>query len=90
MNEYKSVQDLIVKAALYDRVSTTISADEMIGGYDVLKFTFSRDGRYSSSRVDLMDVKDHERMTLYCLKEALHKLLWSRYEEIEVEERTHR
>ena len=86
MNEYKSIQDLIVKAALYDRVSTTISADEIIGGYDVLKFTFSRDDRRSSTCIDLMDVKDHERMVLYCCKEALHRLLWGRYDEITVEE----
>jgi hypothetical protein len=32
MKEFKSVQDLIVKAALYDGVSTTISPDKLIGG----------------------------------------------------------
>lgn len=76
MTDYKSVQDLIIKAALYDRVSTTISADEIIHGVDVLRFTFLKDDRYLSTCIDLVDFKDHERMTLYCLKDALHKLLW--------------
>lgn len=86
MNDYKSVQDLIVKAALYDGVSTTISASGL-GDIPVLKFTFSKGDRRSATNID-MDTRfgDHEHMTLYCCKDALHNLLWGRYDEIKVKE----
>ena len=85
MNDYKSIQDLIVKAALYDGVSTTISADKLIGD-DVIKFTFSKNNVHSIASVDLhyMGKEDHEDMTLYCCKRALNKLLFAPYEKIEV------
>lgn len=84
MERYDSIQELIVKAALYDRVSTTISADELIGGYDVLKITFSKDDRYCSTYLELRDLKDRESMVLYSCKNTLLKLLYAPYEEIEV------
>jgi hypothetical protein len=86
MNDYKSVQDLIIKAALYDRVSTTISADELIGSIDTLRITFSKNNRYSTSCIDvfLNEPKyEHEKYALYACKRALYKLLEAPYEEIE-------
>lgn len=83
MKNFKSVQDLIVKAALYDRVSTTISADEIIRGVDVLKITFSKGDRNSTTRIDLVNThRDPEEAALYCCKRALYNLLCGPYEEI--------
>lgn len=85
MNDYKSVQDLIVKAALYDGVSTTIAPP--MEDIPALKITFSKGDRYSSTLIDLGNTfRDHESMALYCCKDALHKLLWGRYDEIKVKE----
>jgi hypothetical protein len=86
MKDYKSVQDLIVKAALYDGVSTTISPYNMMGDIDILRLTFSKGNRSWSTSIELGDFKDHERMALYCCKQALYKLLCGRYEEIEYKE----
>ena len=85
MNDYKSVQDLIVKAALYDGVSTTIRATERFGGINALDITFSKDNRFSGTCIDLLDLGDHEEMSLYACKRALHNLIWERYDEITVE-----
>lgn len=82
MNDYKSVQDLIVKAALYDGVSTTISPENLIGG-DVLKITFSKNNRHSATNIRLEErYRDPEEVTLYCCKHALYDLLCGPYEEI--------
>lgn len=86
MRNYKSVQDLIVKAALYDGVSTTIRATERFGGVNALEITFQKDHRYSGARIDLLDVGNHEEMSLYVCKSALRKLLWDPYDEIVVNE----
>jgi hypothetical protein len=84
MNDFKSVQDLIVKAALYDGVSTTISAAGL-GDIPVLKITFSKGNRRSATNIDMATrFVDHEHMALYCCKDALHQLLWGRYDEIKV------
>ena len=84
MKDYKSVQDLIVKAALYDGVSTTIGPSDFRGG-DVINITFSRDKRHSSTYIDLLDAhRDPEDVALYCCKRALLNLLFGPYEEIEV------
>lgn len=83
MNDYKSVQDLIVKAALYDGISTTINAEELLGRGDVLRITFSRDNRYTTTYIDLVDeYRDPEETALYCCKRALYKLFEAPYEEI--------
>ncbi len=83
MKEFKSVQDLIVKAAIYDGISTTISADELLGRGDVLKITFSRDNIYTNTYIDLVDkYRDPEGPALYCCKRALYDLLCGPYEEI--------
>ena len=81
MKDFKSVQDLIVKAALYDRISTTISAEELFGGIDALRFTFSKGTRYSTACVDLRD--ENEEHNLCVCKKALYRLLEAPYEEIE-------
>ena len=85
MNDYKSVQDLIVKAALYDGVSTTIRATERFGGVNALEITFQKGDRWSGTRIDLLNFSDHEEMSLYACKSALRKLLWAPYDEICVE-----
>jgi hypothetical protein len=83
MNDFKSVQDLIIKAALYDGVSTTIRPYELICGRDALRIVFSRDDRHSSTCIELSDAyRDPEEVALYCCKRALYKLLEAPYEEI--------
>jgi hypothetical protein len=82
MKEFKSVQDLIIKAALYDGISTTISPENLIGG-DILKITFSKNNRYSATNIRLEErYRDPEEVTLYCCKHALYDLLCGPYEEI--------
>lgn len=89
MFEYKSIQELIVKAAIYDGISTTISADELIGRDDVLRITFSRDNKYSTAHIDLVDThrNNPEEVALYCCRRALYNLLHAPYEEIVCEEK---
>lgn len=71
MNDYKSVQELIIKAALYDGVSTTIRSDELIGGRNALRIIFSRDDRHSATCVELSDTyRDPEEAALYGCKRA--------------------
>ena len=83
MKEFKSVQDLIIKAALYNKVSTTISADELLGRGDVIKITFEKNNRYINTYVDLVDERrDSEEYALCYCKRALYKLLEAPYEEI--------
>lgn len=84
MKDFKSVQDLIIKAALYDGISTTISPDELIDGRDALRIIFSRGDRRSATCVELSDTyRDPEEVALYCCKRALYGLLCGKYEEIE-------
>lgn len=87
MSDYKSVQDLIVKAAMYDKVSTTISATELLGRGDVLRITFSKGDRYIDTHIDMYPgIINHEAATLHACKSALKQLLWAPYEEIEYAE----
>lgn len=84
MNDFKSVQDLIIKAALYDGVTTTISPQEFITG-DTMSITFSKDNRHSTTRICVGDkYGDPEDVVLNCCKRALLKLLFAPYEVIEV------
>ena len=86
MNDYKSIQELIVKAALYDGVTTTIAPQEFITG-DTMSITFSRDNRHSATRIRVGDkYGDSEEVILNCCKRALLNLLFAPYEEIEVNE----
>ncbi len=85
MNDFKSVQELIIKAALYDNVSTTISADELLGRGDVIRITFEKNKSYTTYAVDvcLDEQEDHrEEVILHGCKKALFKLLCYPYEEI--------
>jgi hypothetical protein len=81
MADYKSVQDLIIKAAFYGGVSTTISAEEVCGCRDMIKIIFSKDTDFSVAHIDMHEI--HEEMALHICKSALHKLLWAPYDEIE-------
>lgn len=84
MNDYKSVQDLIVKAALYDGVSTTIGPSALVS-CDIVSVTFSKNNRYTTTDIELTDrYRDPEEKALYCCKRALCNLLFAPYEEIEV------
>ena len=86
MTDYKSIQELIVKAALYDGVTTTIAPHEFITG-DTMSITFSKDNRYSAASIRVGDkYGDSEEAVLYACKRALLKLLFAPYEEIEVVE----
>lgn len=85
MTDYKSVQDLIIKAAKHDKVSTTIRANELCGARDVIEIIFSKDDRHVATNLDLHNLENiSEETALYSCKKALHKLLWEPYEEIEV------
>ena len=85
MTDYKSVQDLIIKAAKHDNITTTIRRNELIGARDVIEIIFSKDDRYSATNLDLHNIKNvSEEMALYSCKNALRELLWKPYEEIEV------
>ena len=84
MNDYKSIQELIVKAALYDGVSTTIAPQKFITG-DTMSITFYKDSRCSGTRIRVGDrYGDSEEAILYCCKRALRDLLFAPYETIEI------
>ena len=84
MTDYKSVQELIVKAALYDGVSTTIAPQEFITG-DTMSITFYKDNRCSGTRIRVGDkYGDSEEVILNCCKRALRDLLFAPYDKIEV------
>ena len=84
MNTYKSVQDLIIKAAMYDNISTTIRANELFGGRDVIEIIFSKGDRHSATTIDMESaIINHEDTILYACKKSLYNLLEAPYEEIE-------
>lgn len=90
MNDYKSIQDLIVKAALYDKVSTTIGPDELVGGRDTIRIIFQKNNRYSTVYLFLnSECAQPEDAHLYNCKRALYKLLEAPYDEIEVNKENH-
>lgn len=85
MNEYKSIQDLIVKAALYDGVSTTISPDQLANGIDILRITFRKGDIDATAYIDTVEgFRNHEDMVLYSCKRVLRDLLFAPYEGITV------
>lgn len=88
MKDFKSVQDLIVKAAIFDKVVTTIGVDELFGGRDVIQITFSKNSRYTTTHIDLLNKYNgnQEKYALYACKRALYNLLEAPYEEIECTE----
>lgn len=87
MSKYKSVQDLIIKAAMYDGVSTTIRPTELIGGYDAIELVFFKGDRHScvsfyEPNFSMMP----EDAVLWQCKHALYDLFKMPYEEIVCEE----
>lgn len=87
MNDYKSVQDLIVKAAIYDGISTIISPTDING--DTLKITFSKRGKASSTLIELYHgFRNPEEAALYSCKCALQDLMWAPYDKIKCGEET--
>ena len=88
MSDYKSVQELIFKAAMLDGVQTNIQATELFGGYDVIELTFSKGDRYSSVCIDSLNMsQDTEDAVLYHCKQALFDLFKKPYEEIVCKEK---
>jgi hypothetical protein len=84
MSDYKSIQEFIVKAALYDGVSTTISPCEFITG-DTMSIRFTKGDRHSATRICVGDKYGYtEEEVLYCCKRALNDLLFAPYKDIEV------
>lgn len=84
MIEYRSVQELIIKAAFYDRVTTTISP-HVIDSEHILTITFSKNGRHSATNIDsTRRYTNHEEAILYACKRALMDVLFAPYSEIEV------
>jgi hypothetical protein len=82
MKEFKTLQELIIKAALHDGISTTIGPAPLISD-SIISITFSKKGRYSHTNIDIEDKhKDPEEVALYCCKRALCNLLMAPYEEI--------
>ena len=87
MTDYKSIQELIVKAALCDGVTTTIRAEELLGRGDAIRITFEKNKSYTTYAVDVSinEPEDYREELLLCgCKKALYKLLCYPYEEIEV------
>lgn len=84
MRNYKTVQELILKAAMFDGITTTIRSTELFGGRDAIELTFSKGDRHSSVCIDTLNVYNYpEDATLYKCKSALYNLLKAPYEEIE-------
>lgn len=83
MREYKNAQDLILKAALYDGVSTTIRPGTNIY-CSPIEVVFSRGEHRCAVSFDF--VRDDERYILFGLKQALFNLLEYPYKDIVVEE----
>lgn len=78
MKEFKSVQDLIIKAALRDGVSTTIKPYRE--GLDVFEVVFTRDADQVAVAIDL--VFHNENMVLNMLRSALFRLFEEPYKNI--------
>lgn len=87
MGDFKSVQDLIVRAAMYDGITTTIRRNELLGGIEVVEIVFSKGGRHCATNIDFSRIDSiSEEMALYSCKSTLRKLLWAPYEEIKENE----
>ena len=82
MKDFKSVQDLIIKAALYDGISTTIGPSVLVSDH-IVTVMFSKNNRCTVTDIDLEErYGDPEEVALYCCKRALYDLLCNPYEEI--------
>ncbi len=83
MNEFKSVQDLILKAALRDGVSTTIRPTSIAP--NAVEFVLSKDGDNAAVSIDLTLTDEH--MALYMLRSTLFRLFEEPYKNIIVKEK---
>jgi len=86
MADYKSVQNLIVKAAMHDGVTTTIRPIERFSGYNMIELVFSKGDNYSTTCIDVnvhSTFKNPEDATLYLCKRALNELFMMPYRDIE-------
>lgn len=83
MTEYKSAQELILKAALCDGVSTTICPSTQ-GYRNAVEVVFAKGDARSSIVIDLFF--DDERPVLYGLKRALFNLFEYPYRDIVAKE----
>ena len=83
MTEFKSAQELILKAALYDGISTTIRPSAQ-GYRNAIEVVFSRDEHHCATSFDF--TLDDERCVLFGLKRALFRLLENPYRDIEIKE----
>ena len=83
MSEFKSVQELILKAAMLDGITTTIRSAELFGGRDVIEIIFSKGDRHSCAHIDSLNISaGPDDMVLYACKHALYDLFKEPYEEI--------
>lgn len=89
MIECKSIQELIIKAAMYDGITTTIRSQEMLGSGNVLQIIFSKHDKHSSTCIDMNELSSMripEKAALYSCQRALRDLFMAPYEEIICEE----
>jgi hypothetical protein len=82
MQEYKSVQDLILKAALCDGVSTTIRPTPL--AYNAVEIVFSKGVDRTSVIIDLAFTDEY--MVLHMLRTTLFRLFEEPYRNIVVKE----
>lgn len=83
MSEFKNVQELILKAAMLDGVTTTIRPVELFGGYDAIEIIFSKGDRHSCTHISQLNISDAQKdAVLYACKHALYDLFKIPYEEI--------
>ena len=87
MTDYKSVQDLIMKAAMYDGITTAIRPIELIGGCNAIELIFSKNDRRYSVYVDPFNIYPEDAVLHYC-KKALRELFMAPYDEIKVDKET--
>lgn len=78
MKEFKSVQDLILKAALRDGVSTTIKPMGIVP--DAVEIVFSKGADSTAVAIDLTFID--EGMALHMLKGTLFRLFEEPYKNI--------
>lgn len=82
MEEFKSAQDLILKAALRDGISTTIRPTKI--GMNAVEIVFERGIDQSAVAIDLTFHDEH--MVLSMLRHALFNLFEAPYRNIIVKE----
>lgn len=82
METYKSVQDLILKAALYDGVATTIRPTPLAN--NAVEIVFSKGVDRTSVVIDLAFIDEH--MVLHMLRTTLFRLFEEPYRNIVVKE----